>query len=676
MSTESFSQRRTSTNRRSAGPIAAYKLSSSYNKGVGLLQAGRVYPAIQEFHEASFFEPDNALPIVALAECYVFLCDLRSAVRCYRRALWFMEKKPYESNGQEQVRLSMRGDDAVSAPPAPSSSAEPSQPVGLSSDDYDDEAPPSRSPIHRRTTATVLSMMNSTGTLAGDERLSASYSDEQPAGRSDLAELTATPETFSSLNIFQLRKRLAGILDALSIALFHTGDSQQALRCSTEALTLYAANQPALKDDRTWVLLSEPKIALHRCIFLLAQQGDEEAERLLERHYERYPLFQEQSASMLIEIYCNRQAFRKARQLLEKEEKQPRGTGVVSADAETDSAPPRAPSTIVAKYLFTVKFSNYRSKALDSNDRDSITRCIDVAPDDIELLFRRAQLLIAEGKDKQSVKDLFKCIRETNGSHKEAMEAMTSVLFRIGSSLDGTPEMTEAVQYYSESLKWRPDNVLVLLARGDCYVKLEDYEKALADYRAVQQINPNNSESQERIAFLHDLWGRKFYAMDRAEEAEQEFTNAIKTNEKEPLFFYHRAMCRLKLNQPRYALRDVLSCKELNPSNPRLQAFITRYLGPIDTVGSPKAGVMTVPSGSTRSPQPRQALVQLDSGTKDALPQVQQTFCRNRCQVRIDGSVTNSGSTSNGDAFAGVQGCRTTIHARQKDRQGELTLRK
>ncbi|KPA80106.1 hypothetical protein ABB37_05106 [Leptomonas pyrrhocoris] len=674
----------------SAPSITAFKVQEKYAEGMRLLQSGHVLLAIQQFQEASFFDAEDALPIVALAECYVFLCDLRSAIRCYRRALWSLRKR------KQRAPRGQQGQSATTRLAARDGSFHPNSLSSLITQIPTEVAaqpplPPPQRPSTAQFQPTSVFLSNellhavsegrfvpegaqqndvnevSTEQLAGEKRqptrgtsvlsqIDEGFPSTSGDGPKDTHHNTPPQSTASQetappheLTAAEVRARLAGVLDALGLALFQVGNVEQALRCTTEALELLAAAKAAEKNEmsaqagghsspipmRLFTKLqnpymSEPTIALHRAVFLVALQREEEAEALLDSHYELFEDFRAQSAPLLIQLYCNRQAFRKARLLLESQEEGLQGSAATPGDErmltipdkeassetgaadkgdgshspcptqeggrpeETTEEPadhlgatvtfpplPTPLSLTVAKYIFTELYARYRSAAFTSDDEDSVTRCLDVYPNDVELLFRRAQLRIAAGELKRSVKDLFRCVQDTNGEHKEAIEAMTTVLFTIGSSLDGKSEMQNAVTYYSESLKWRPDNVLVLLARGDCYTKIESFEEALADYQAILNYAPEHREAQGRIAALHDLWGRKFYALDDPAQAEAEFTNAIKTDNKNPEYYYHRALCRLKLNHGQYALRDVLSCKELNPAAPHLRAFIARYMEPM-----------------------------------------------------------------------------------------------
>lgn len=557
------------------------------------MQSGELEEAVLDFQSAAFFATDSAAPFIALAECFVFMADLQSAIRHYRHALWQLQKRARRSEAAKQRGLLRQQMDPA---------------LFLSDGDLTEEelmkllcAPPHEA-------STVSGDASPPRNAASSDKISPRPSAVDSKGISKDGFLLDENE---HLSLPAVQRRLAGLLDALGLALFSMRDYEQAYHCVKEALALVtglSANANASPSTTARGTSEEESeemtvatMELHRCVYLIALGKEEEAERALEVHMERYPASQAQSAAMLVQLYCNRQSFRKARQLLDA---QPSSSSN-SSSGDGNVASRHAPTLVIAQHTFNTTYKRYRAKAMEKKDMGTLSTCIEVFPSDVELLFTRAQLYIAQGLHLKSVKDLFRCVKETNGSHKAAVETMTSVLFTMGSGLgEGSSSLEEAITYYSESLKWRNDNTLVLLARGDCYVKLEDYETALLDYRRILQIQPDDTTAQHRIASLHDLWGQKLYAMDDVRRAEAEFTNAIKVNDQDPVFYYHRALCRFKLGESRYGLRDVLSCQQLHPADPTLRAFLVRYLGSSDAPETSAAGQR----------QPHQAVLPRTSG--------------------------------------------------------------
>lgn len=643
------------------------KCAEMFNAAVEKLKLGKLEDAILLLQEAEFFSPEDPTPLVAHAECFVYLCDLQSAIRYYRRALWAVQKrdnldptkqKPSTliptKNGLSsaippqnsfvtatQDRLTQYGS-AATMPPQdvcsatvnetaePENEANPPaaqdggdidetekgdvtarrysqttsdsemlySPNGASSKlessavqgspllngpaevtrknagptAYGEMSSPKRPKRHTGNVPTlspqfIPALEGSTGLaspIGGDAvKLLSPAVFHESSDMQDSMSMWQTSRTqrirknANEVQLADIQMRLAGLLDAVSLTLFSMKDFPQALQHAEDSL--------ALVDD--------PVVQLHRCVYLISLQREEEAESLLEVHMKKYEECRVQTSALMIQLLVNRQAFRPARMLLDNY------TGTTRYED----------CLTVAKHIFHSKYERYRQKALDKKDLGTISKCIDVFPNDVELLFARAKIRIDAGEHRKSVKDLFRCVKETNGTHKEAIETMTSVLFTIGTSLDGEEGIQEAIVYYSESLKWRSDNTLVLLARADCYVKLEEFEDALTDYRRILQINPDDPTASRRIAFLHDLWGRKLYSQGKVKDAEIEFTNAIKECDTEALFYYHRGLCRFNLDEARYGLRDVLSCQQLKPTDPTIKAFIVRYLGTTDVPDTTKA---------------------------------------------------------------------------------------
>ncbi|KAH9581910.1 Tetratricopeptide repeat [Trypanosoma melophagium] len=498
-----------------------------YQRGLFLMQCGLFREAINAFAKASFFVPQKPQPLITAAECYVSLCDFQGAVKQYRRSLWLMRprEKGYhaEEEGFEVDTL------RFGIPLHPGSND-----ADVESFDLDISGTNEGSSFVRFSRPVSANAFIST---TASSRLRAAAAMARSGDEQALAEAVQT--------------RLAGILDALSIVLFNTKDYAQALRFADESLELR----------------QHPQVELHRCAYLIALEREDEAEKSLEKHLRENPNFLIESSSLLIHLYCLRQAFRHAKELLDKipiEERQ-------------------HPQVLLSEHIFDSTYSVFRQRSVDQADIQGLNRCLTVFPEDATLLFERAKYYIKKGKEKKAVSDLFRCIKVSDGHHKAAIELMTQTLFHLGSTVDGKNGIKDAIEYYSTSLMWQADNIPVLLARGDCYAKIEDYQRALQDFMRVESICPKYPPATKRIGFLHDVWGSKFHSKGKLLEAEREFSKAIATFDTEPLFYYHRACCRFDLNEPRYALRDVLSCQHLNPTDPMIKDFINAHIGKMST---------------------------------------------------------------------------------------------
>ncbi|PWV11630.1 hypothetical protein C3747_57g268 [Trypanosoma cruzi] len=498
-----------------------------YQQGLLLAQQGRLREAINAFGKASFFLPHKPQPFFAAAECFVSLCDFKGAVKQYRRALWLLRPR----------------DDTESVEHPFGSALQPEKPSRCS--DFSGRV-------------SAFSIIEG----EKDEGRESDHNDDFMLSTTDSSSRIATAEATPPPSAFRARAaaaagddraiagavktRLAGILDALSIVLFNVKDYGQALRFADDSLEL----------------CEHPQVMLHRCAYLVALERSDEAEKALEKHLKEHPCFFIESSSLLVHLYCQRQAFRHAKELLESVPLNDRQHAQI----------------VLAQRIFDDAYSVFRQRSIDQSDVQGLTRCLGVFPEDPALSFERAKYHISKGMDKKAVPDLFRCIKISDGSYKNAVELMTETLFRLGAGRDGKDGIKDAIEYYSTSLLWHADNIPVLLARGDCYAKLGDYKNALQDFLSVERIFPKHSGATERIARLHDVWGTEFHARGKLEEAEQEFSRAIATCETEPLFYYHRARCRFDMGEPRYALRDVLSCRELNAEDPVIRDFVHAHL--------------------------------------------------------------------------------------------------
>lgn len=67
---------------------------------------------------------------------------------------------------------------------------------------------------------------------------------------------------------------------------------------------------------------------------------------------------------------------------------------------------------------------------------------------------------------------------------------------------------TLAVDSYSRALRMEPHHADALANRASTYLSLEDYDKALADYRAVLELNPQDHHARLGIALAYEKSGQ------------------------------------------------------------------------------------------------------------------------------------------------------------------------
>jgi tetratricopeptide (TPR) repeat protein len=55
----------------------------------------------------------------------------------------------------------------------------------------------------------------------------------------------------------------------------------------------------------------------------------------------------------------------------------------------------------------------------------------------------------------------------------------------------------EAIVNFEESLRVEPKNLAAVFSIGECYFKLGEYEKAVVQFRAALEIQPDDRNSKE-----------------------------------------------------------------------------------------------------------------------------------------------------------------------------------
>lgn len=412
-----------------------------YARGVQAVKGYDYLAALQHFGKATFLAPNEPLPFVAKAEAYTHLCDLKSAVTCYRKALALMK---------------------------------------------------------------------------------------DPVAAQDL------------------RARLAQVLDAQGVTAFGEGQTRLALRFAEESLGEHY----------------HAVVELHKSLYLVALEDFATAESILTSSLMHRPEVKADACVVLVELMINlRGDFAGAKALLES----------VLGDFG------RHPRVLNAEQFFDASFLTFKQKAQSSLDLDALTKCVLAFPEDASMYLLRAAGFAQQKMYTAAVQDLFAAITKSGGTCPEAVAMMSEILCNIAFELYSVEDFTSAVNYYTEALKWKADDPQLLLRRGDCHVALGNHEDALKDFRLVLVQNPNDVLAKQRLAHLHGLWGILLFNQSKYELAEEEFSKSIRLFDLEPSVFFYRARCRTMLQQPEFALRDLLSCRDLNPTDPEIMRVVDQF---------------------------------------------------------------------------------------------------
>ncbi len=178
-------------------------------------------------------------------------------------------------------------------------------------------------------------------------------------------------------------------------------------------------------------------------------------------------------------------------------------------------------------------------------------------------------------------------ILQANGDFQGSLNPASTYLTYVPADVDGTLVLANAyfnleqydltVSTLSALIDLHKDNVTALNMRGETYMKLLDYPKALEDFQAVLSIDPQSYEANLGR-------GRALLAADSAGSAYMQFTRmnsmAVTDAQKAELAYY-RAVSNMSLGQLTTAIRDFEEFLSYPPEivNPDLRADAeTRYL--------------------------------------------------------------------------------------------------
>lgn len=135
----------------------------------------------------------------------------------------------------------------------------------------------------------------------------------------------------------------------------------------------------------------------------------------------------------------------------------------------------------------------------DLNDAEiNFNKAIQLAPNELEPYVNRGNLYRAAHKYKAALVDFTKCIQ--NGL-TNAYASRASVYASLGDYTNALADATLSLRYngYDPAVA---DRSVILVLRGDAYVKLGRYGEAIDDYKQAVQFNPTNAAAHNEWAWL------------------------------------------------------------------------------------------------------------------------------------------------------------------------------
>lgn len=171
---------------------------------------------------------------------------------------------------------------------------------------------------------------------------------------------------------------------------------------------------------------------------------------------------------------------------------------------------------------------------------------------------REFQEHIARGKTAFDKKDFDAAIAAYGDAIKLNAQSATAYTGR-GDAFYKKNEYDAALADFDQAVKLDNQNIAGLTFRADilCQIK-QDYEKAFADFAAVEKINPQFDFLFEKRGFCHET--RKDY-----DQALKDYDQAVRLDPDESWTYFRRGVVNLFVQQDHNAVRDFTEVLRLTP---------------------------------------------------------------------------------------------------------------
>ena len=124
----------------------------------------------------------------------------------------------------------------------------------------------------------------------------------------------------------------------------------------------------------------------------------------------------------------------------------------------------------------------------------------------------------------------------------------------------------KAIEDYNKAIELNPENADFYSNRGICYLFLEDYEKALEDFNNAIELDPNNAQ-------FYLARGNYYFDLKSYKKAIEDLNKAIELGFNNAELYAGRGNCYLSSNDYKEAIEDFSKAIELDPQNTNYYSY-------------------------------------------------------------------------------------------------------
>ena len=208
-----------------------------------------------------------------------------------------------------------------------------------------------------------------------------------------------------------------------------------------------------------------------------------------------------------------------------------------------------------------------------------LTTVLEAFPNDGNLYVLRSKCYVAREEFTKGVEDLFESMNRS-GVAEGSGKMLADCLVRIAGEMFGTGGFHQALSYADEALRWDANCLSATIVRGECFRMLGSHESSVEEFLKVLAIDPTHQEGMRRLAVSHCSYGVILYNQGHYGKAENEFSRALSYCYDNPVYHLNRARCLLMIQQPSAAVQELVICKKLNPTDPKIQATLKQMCPP------------------------------------------------------------------------------------------------
>ena len=127
---------------------------------------------------------------------------------------------------------------------------------------------------------------------------------------------------------------------------------------------------------------------------------------------------------------------------------------------------------------------------------------------------------------------------------------------------------------FNEGLKFKKNDWGMVGNKGDCYLKMKEFQKALEEYKIALELGGNNTNIKLRFGLAHYYQALNFFNQKKYQECINKIEDALKWDKNNADYMTLKGLCHSLMADSKGAYLSFKSAVEKNPDHKEATTYL------------------------------------------------------------------------------------------------------